>query len=140
VPLWQFFWGGCTVAAPASLPSVLPINTEGESTKRGGGWKAPKKNRPEEEERKKEHEKNKKEKTERKQGKTGGETAHRHRQQRRLEPPPSASTTVSLHSSHCRSVPTPLSSSFFPFSAPSPFAFICMQNMSNSRSAANENN
>jgi hypothetical protein len=47
---------------------------------------------------------------------------------------------VNLHSSHRRSVPPPLSSSFFPFSAPCPFAFICMQNVSNSRSAANENN
>jgi len=27
-------WGDCTVATPASLPFVLPINTEGESTKR----------------------------------------------------------------------------------------------------------
>jgi hypothetical protein len=32
-------WGDCTVATPASLPFVLPINTEGESTKRKHGKK-----------------------------------------------------------------------------------------------------
>jgi Flp pilus assembly protein TadB len=61
-----------------SLPSVLPINTEGESTKgehekdRGKDRKKEKTRRPKEEERLEEQEKKKKKKKREKQGKTRG--------------------------------------------------------------------
>jgi hypothetical protein len=75
-----------------SLPSVLPINTEGESTKgehekdRGKDRKKEKTRRPKEEERLEEQEKKKKKKKEKNRGRQGGRNC----------PPPA--TTTGHHS------------------------------------------
>ena len=103
---------------PSHVPPLfLPIKTGGMRKKKGEGGKTERKKKKKTRRGRKEKEnpkrkkgrknrRRKKEKTERKTGENKGEeTVHHHRQQRRLEPLPLVSTTVSLHKSHCMSVP-----------------------------------